>query len=182
LGRIAGLSLLAWGFAEAPGLTPLPAPLASFVASHPQARLTVMASGLTEARNLRLQSDGSVWLDAPGDSLEYRVTPRAEGNTEVLLAAREMSDERSLVTPGLATLVDLEWLPRDATFNDDVELPAEILVAVGALAHAPDTEFALAPDGTLFVAALDAGFLYEVTFPAATSRQTRLERQERRGR
>jgi hypothetical protein len=42
-------------------------------------------------------------------------------------------------------------------------LPRESLAAAKAIASTPRTEAALAPDGTLFVAALDAGIVYRVT-------------------
>jgi hypothetical protein len=94
-GRIAGLSLLALGPTEAHILTPLPAPLSALRATNPDAEVAVIASGLEKARNLRLLSDGSLLLDAPGESLEYRVTPRADGGADVLLAAAEMREGSS---------------------------------------------------------------------------------------
>jgi hypothetical protein len=168
LGRIAGLSLIACGLAEAPVLTPLPAPLSSFLASHPQARLSAVASGLTGARNLRLQPDGSLLLDAPGESLEYRLAARTDGGADVLLSARELGDGRGQVSRGLTTLVDLEWLPRERA-TDELELPPERFQVVEEFARVPETDVALAPDGTVFVADLAAGFVYRVTFPPATS-------------
>jgi hypothetical protein len=174
LGRIAGLSVLAWGLAEAPMLTPLPAPLSSFLASHPEARLSAIASGLIEARNFRLHPDGSLLLDAPGDSLEYRLTPRVDGRADVLLAARELRDEFRHAGRGLTTLVDLEGVPRGGA-SDEFELPPDRFRIVRAFARVGETEVALAPDGTVFVADLAAGFIYRVTFPPAASTQPRRE-------
>ena len=168
MGRIAGLSLFAWGFAEAPILTPLPDPLSSYLASHPQARLSAIASGLTGARNFRVQSDGSLLLDAPGNALEYQLVPRADGGADVLLAAREMRDEPAQLGRGVTTLVDLEWLPRERVM-DEPELPPDHFQGVRAFARDPETEVALGPEGTVFVADLAAGFVYRLTFARATS-------------
>jgi hypothetical protein len=49
------------------------------------------------------------------------------------------------------------------------ELPRESLAAVLALTRVPETEAAVAPDGTLFVAALEAGIVYRVSMPGPTS-------------
>jgi hypothetical protein len=176
VGRIAGLSLLAWGTTEAPTLTPLPAPLAVLVSSNDEARLSVIASGLTGAHNLRLQPDGSLLLDAPGDSLEYRVTPQPDGGAYVLLAAREMHDDSARAPPALATFVRLEWPPGDGIVADEFELPPESLEIARALARVPETETAVAPDGAMFVAAVDAGIVYRVTVPASTASRAPLVR------
>src|SRR5688500_18914224 len=93
-GRMTGLSMLVCGPAGAPLTAPLPSARAALLSSTPHAQLSVVASGLTDARNRRLRADGTLVLDAPGESLECRVTPRAEGGADVLLAAREMLDER----------------------------------------------------------------------------------------
>jgi hypothetical protein len=175
-GRITGLSLLVCGSMQAPILAPLPPPLAELLTSSSHARLTVLATGLTEARGLRLQSDGSLRLDAPGDSLEYRINPRDEGGADVLLAAVELQDEGIHADAASATLVHHEWTLGDAMEGHDVELPAESLEAAKAVARIAQTEAALAQDGTLFVAALDAGILYRVTFAAQTSLRAQLGR------
>jgi hypothetical protein len=164
-----GLSVLVCGSIGAPILTPLPTSLAALLSSNPHAQLSVVASGLTEARNLRLKADGTLVLDAPGESLEYRVAPRAEGGADVLLAAHEMLDELDPALPGAATPVDLEWTRRHEAEAGGFELPRESLAAVLALTRVPETEAAVAPDGTLFVAALEAGIVYRVSMPGPTS-------------
>jgi hypothetical protein len=175
-GRIAVLPLLVCGSIEAPTLTPLPTPLAALLSANPLAQLSVVASGLTEARNLRLQTDGSLRLDAPGDALEYRVTPRADGGADVLLAAREMLDELDRASPSAATPVHLDRTPGLEPEADDFDLPRESLETARALARVPQTEAAVAPDGTLFVAAIDEGIVYRVTIPARTSLRAQLLR------
>jgi hypothetical protein len=161
-GRIAGLSL-GCGSTQAPILTPLPGPLAALVSSDSRTELSVVASGLADPLNLRVQPDGSLVLDAPGESLEYRITPYPDGGAEVLLAAREMRDELIHASRVGATLVGLDWAPHRGTEAGDCVAPRETLEAAKALARVPRTEAALAPDGTLLVAALDAGIVYRVT-------------------
>ena len=162
-GRIAGLSLLACGSTQAPILTPPPGPLAALVSSNSRAELSVVASGLADPLNLRVQPDGSLVLDAPGESLEYRITPYPDGGAEVLLAAREMRDELVHAARSGATLAGIDWTPRRDTEAGDCELPRDTFEAAKSLARLPRTEAALAPDGTLLVAALDAGIVYRVT-------------------
>jgi hypothetical protein len=115
---------------------------------------------------LRLLPDGSLSLDAPGESLEYRLMPRPDGDADVLLAAREMQSH--LTTPdadeGVATQVR-HSTSAEAADIAEFELPAENLELARSLAVLPKTEAAVAPDGTVFVVALDAGMVYRVTLP-----------------
>jgi hypothetical protein len=171
--RIAGLSLLAFGLAEAPEPMALPLPLASLLARAPHANISIVAYGIPEARNLRLRRDGTLLLDAPGDSLEYRVMLQRDGSAEVWLAARELHALPSRSTNHLPTPVHLEWGRRLDAPIVNLALQQELLVLAQSLAREPATEAVLAPDGTMYIAALEAGIIYRVAIPRAVQASLR---------
>jgi hypothetical protein len=171
-GRIAVLSMLASGWAEAPPPASLPAPLASLIAKDPHANVSILARGIPGAQNPRLQRDGSLLFDAPGDSLEYHVMPRPDGGADVWLAARELRAQPNDSSNAVATPVNLGPGPRldaasDAAIIREAGLPRETLALAQSIARESGTATALASDGTLYVAELETGIVYRVALPVS---------------
>jgi hypothetical protein len=147
------------------------AAVAAALSGHPDVDVSVHATGIDGAMNLRMDPDGTLLLDAPGNALVYRLTPRDGGGADVWLVAREwQAAGRPVAHEALARDRDLEFV---ATRRDlrlvAYEAARELPMAPSALSLARrlerirGLEAILAPDASIFVNDTASGVVYRIS-------------------
>ncbi len=169
-------------------LVSIAAVFAAGCARHPQPEVAVYAEGITGARGLTLDDDGTLFVGNPRQARMYAISPPLDGGPgTVMILAPQLQDPYGLelraghYLPASARHDSCEgrfdW-SADQQWLDDAANPASALATPGAiegmtiegmteerrvaLEHPVDA--VMAPDGALFVADDRAGVIYRISF------------------
>ena len=135
---------------------------------------SVYASGIDGARDLVVRPDGTLTLRGDADRFEIQPST-ADAPVTVLRVAPELDEPRSADDAALAVqaprFVQMRW---DASSGElayaltpaanatGIPVPAQTLALARTLAHRPDADVAMAPDGSLFLADSRAGAVWHI--------------------
>jgi hypothetical protein len=136
---------------------------ASLHAEAAHADISIYATGIEGAENLRLLPDGTLLLDAPGKSLIYRLTPRDDGAADVWLIARELQQGPAQhAHPALAVITTSPPVGEADLTHEPSPTPAALRLT-RKLDRICGIEAVLGADAAIYVNSAKAGVVYRIS-------------------